>query len=55
MVVNFLSLIESKRDGQPLSATQLREVVSAVVSGTIPDYQLAAFLMAAEDGQILFI
>jgi pyrimidine-nucleoside phosphorylase len=44
--VNFLQFIESKRDGQPLSAAQLREVVSAVVSGTIPDYQLAAFLMA---------
>jgi pyrimidine-nucleoside phosphorylase len=44
--VNFLSLIESKRDGQSLTAAQLREIVSAVVSGTIPDYQLAAFLMA---------
>jgi pyrimidine-nucleoside phosphorylase len=44
--VNFLALIESKRDGQELSAAQLREIVSAVVAGTLPDYQLAAFLMA---------
>jgi pyrimidine-nucleoside phosphorylase len=39
-------LIESKRDGRSLTAAQLREVVSAVVAGTIPDYQMAAFLMA---------
>jgi len=44
--VNFLSLIESKRDGNALSAGQLREVVSACVVGRIPDYQLASFLMA---------
>jgi pyrimidine-nucleoside phosphorylase len=44
--VNFLALIESKREGQALSAEQLREIVTATVAGTIPDYQLAAFLMA---------
>lgn len=44
--MNFLSLIESKRDGQPLTGAQLREIVSGVVSGQLPDYQLAAFLMA---------
>ena len=44
--MNFLGLIESKRDGQPLSADQIREIVSAVVAGEIPDYQLASFLMA---------
>jgi len=44
--VNFLPLIEAKRDGQALSTPQLREIVSAVVAGNIPDYQLAAFLMA---------
>jgi thymidine phosphorylase len=44
--VNFLSLIESKRDGQSLSPQQLREAVAAVVAGRIPDYQLASFLMA---------
>src|SRR5204862_5868419 len=44
--VNFLALIESKRDGKALNAGQLREIVSAVVAGEIPDYQLASFLMA---------
>jgi len=44
--MNFLSLIESKRDGQPLTAAQLGAIVSGVVSGQLPDYQIAAFLMA---------
>ena len=44
--MNFLSLIESKRDGRVLTPAHLREIVSAVVEGTIPDYQLASFLMA---------
>jgi pyrimidine-nucleoside phosphorylase len=44
--VNFLSLIEAKRDGQTLSPAQIREFVSAYTKGRIPDYQAAAFLMA---------
>ena len=44
--VNFLSLLESKRDGQALTAVQLREIIAAAVAGQIRDYQLAAFLMA---------
>ena len=44
--MNFLSLIESKRDGNSLSAAQLHDIVSGCVSGKIPDYQLASFLMA---------
>ena len=44
--MNFLSLIESKRDGKTLSPEQLRGVITATVAGEIPDYQLAAFLMA---------
>ncbi len=44
--MNFLSLIESKRDGNRLTAVQLREIVGGVVTGKIPDYQLASFLMA---------
>ena len=44
--MNFLSLIEAKRDGQPLTAAQLRTIVAGVVSGQLPDYQIAAFLMA---------
>ncbi len=44
--MNLLTLIESKRDGQALTAAQLGEIVSGVVSGQLPDYQIAAFLMA---------
>jgi pyrimidine-nucleoside phosphorylase len=42
--VNFLSLIEAKRDGKILSSGELSEIVRSCSS--IPDYQLAAFLMA---------
>jgi thymidine phosphorylase len=44
--VNFLSLIEAKRDGQTLTADQVKEIVSAFTAARIPDYQMAAFLMA---------
>jgi thymidine phosphorylase len=43
--VNFLNLIESKRDGQALTADQIEEIVAAYTAGTIHDYQMAAFLM----------
>ena|ERR1043166_887745 len=44
--MNFLSLIESKRDGGTLTEKQIQEVIAACVAGAIPDYQLAALLMA---------
>jgi pyrimidine-nucleoside phosphorylase len=44
--VNFLSLIETKREGHALTAAQLKEIISAYVAGQIPDYQMAAWLMA---------
>ena len=44
--MNFLSLIEAKRDGQTLDAAQIKEVIAAYTAGKIPDYQMAAFLMA---------
>jgi len=44
--MNFLSLIESKRDGKILTGAQLGEIVSSYAGGQIPDYQMAAFLMA---------
>lgn len=42
--MNFLSLIETKRDGRPLQADELREVIASLPA--LPDYQVAAFLMA---------
>lgn len=44
--MNFLPLIERKRDGGKLSSEELRAVVAAFTAGRIPDYQMAAFLMA---------
>jgi pyrimidine-nucleoside phosphorylase len=44
--VNFLSLIEAKRDGHTLDPTRITESVAAYTAGKIPDYQMAAFLMA---------
>ena len=39
-------LIERKRDGEELAADGLRELVLGYTRGEIPDYQIAAFLMA---------
>jgi pyrimidine-nucleoside phosphorylase len=44
--LNFLSLIEAKREGKCLEPGQIAEIISACVEGKIPDYQLSAFLMA---------
>ena len=44
--MNFLPFIESKRDGHTLTAEQLREIITAYTAGHIPDYQMAACLMA---------
>jgi pyrimidine-nucleoside phosphorylase len=40
-------LIEAKRDGQAHSAAELRFLAQGAADGTIPDYQLSAWLMAA--------
>ena len=40
-------LIEVKRDGGVHSPDELKRLVSAFVSGEMPDYQMAAWLMAA--------
>jgi pyrimidine-nucleoside phosphorylase len=44
--VTFLSLIEAKRDGHNLDPAQIKESISAYTAGKIPDYQMAALLMA---------
>lgn len=44
--MNFLSLIESKREGATLSPEEIQTAVTEFLAGTIPDYQMAAFLMA---------
>ncbi len=44
--MNFLSLIEAKRDGRTLDSTQIAAFVRDYVAKNIPDYQMAALLMA---------
>jgi pyrimidine-nucleoside phosphorylase len=44
--VHFLSLIERKRDGERITSAEIQEFVGAYCSGRIPDYQMAALLMA---------
>jgi pyrimidine-nucleoside phosphorylase len=39
-------LIERKRDGGRLEPAEIRELVLAYAEGRVPDYQMAAFLMA---------
>jgi pyrimidine-nucleoside phosphorylase len=44
--MNFLSLIESKREGKTLAPEHIREFINEFTTGKIPDYQMAALLMA---------
>jgi len=45
-VIRPAELIQRKRDGGELTADELSELVLAYARGDVPDYQLAAFLMA---------
>jgi pyrimidine-nucleoside phosphorylase len=44
--VHFLPLLEAKREGRPLTPAQISAIVAAYTRREIPDYQMAAFLMA---------
>jgi pyrimidine-nucleoside phosphorylase len=44
--VRFLDIIRAKRDGRVLSEAEIQAVVDAVTHNTVPDYQVAAWLMA---------
>jgi pyrimidine-nucleoside phosphorylase len=44
--MNFLSLIEAKREGKTLAPDQIEHFVREFTAGKIPDYQMAAMLMA---------
>ena len=44
--MNFLALIEKKKQGFPHTKEELAFFIGGVVSGEIPDYQMSAFLMA---------
>jgi pyrimidine-nucleoside phosphorylase len=44
--MNFLSLIETKRDGSALPPAEIQGIVREFTAGRLPDYQMSAFLMA---------
>ncbi len=44
--MNFLSLIEDKREGKILAPEQIQALIRKFTAGKIPDYQMAAMLMA---------
>ena len=44
--MNLLALIESKREGKTLAPVQIQEFIRDFVASRIPDYQMAAMLMA---------
>ena len=46
MRMRMVDIIERKRNGQKLSAEEIRFFVSGYVSGEVPDYQASAFAMA---------
>jgi pyrimidine-nucleoside phosphorylase len=45
--VNPVSLIATKRNGQPISPDDLHALIDGYTAGNVPDYQMSAFLMAA--------
>ena len=46
-MLNPVALVAAKRDGQTLASEDVRALVAAYTAGDVPDYQMAAFLMAA--------
>ncbi|HVU09576.1 MAG TPA: thymidine phosphorylase [Verrucomicrobiae bacterium] len=44
--MNFLSLIEAKREGKTLAHDEIQNFIHDFTSGKIPDYQMATMLMA---------
>ncbi len=44
--MNFLRIVEAKRDGRRHPTAEIQDLVAGVVEGSLPDYQAAAWLMA---------
>jgi pyrimidine-nucleoside phosphorylase len=44
--MNVYELIKKKRDGRKLSKNEIEYLIDGMTNGTIPDYQMTAFLMA---------
>ena len=41
-----VDILAKKRDGETLTSAEIRWIVEAFTRGDVPDYQMAAFLMA---------
>ncbi len=44
--MNFLDILTKKRNGIKLTKQEIDFFITGVTNGTIPDYQISAFLMA---------
>lgn len=60
MTVRVVEVIEKKRDGGRLTAAEIERVVIGHSRGEVPDYQMAAFLMAVllrgmDDGETVWL
>ena len=44
--MTMIELIARKRDGEELSSAEIQQFITAVTDGSLPDYQIAAMLMA---------
>ncbi|MGT2784719.1 pyrimidine-nucleoside phosphorylase [Streptococcus merionis] len=44
--MRMVDLIQKKRDGQELTAEEIKWLIEGYVDGSVPDYQMAAFAMA---------
>ena len=44
--MNTVDIITKKRDGETLTTEEIKYIVDGYTTGTIPDYQMAAFLMS---------
>src|SRR5579862_6729540 len=51
-LMRTVDLIHRKRDGEELSAEEIAFLVDGYTAGTIPDYQMSAFLMAVFFGNM---
>jgi pyrimidine-nucleoside phosphorylase len=45
--INPVEMLRSKRDGETHSPAQIQAFIAAFVAGSVADYQMGAWLMAA--------
>ena len=44
--MNVAQIIEAKRDGKHLDASDITQLITGYADGSVPDYQMSAFAMA---------